>query len=97
MTHKINYTAESKSVQYSEYKAIEEAVKSWCDSDPDRVFQGIAFDAINNGLRISVRVDGVTDINSVLSTMDGGISSVNSANGTSFDAPSDSAMIDPER
>lgn len=96
MTHQINYTAESDGVAYSDYKTIEEAVKGWCDGSPDRVFQGIAYDAVNDGLRISVRVDGVTDIDGMLSTMDSGISSVNTGNDTSFPAPSQSASIQPE-
>lgn len=96
MAHEIDYTAESGGVAYSEYKTIEEAVKSWCDGDADRVFQGIAYDAINDGLRVSVRVDNVTGIDSMLSTMDSGVSSVNTNHGTSFPLPSDAANIQPE-
>lgn len=96
MTHTINYTAESESIDLQSAKSILDAVEGWADGDPDHHFDGIAYDNVNSGMRISVRVSGVEDIDQRLSDLDSGVTNINSGEGADFPPPSDVADIRPE-
>jgi len=97
MPHTITYTEESDSVTDTDAVSIIQTVISWAEGDPSRHFDGVAYDRVNNGLRLSVRLTGVTELGTRLSDLDSGISSINSSEGTSFPPASDTADIRPEQ
>lgn len=97
MTHAINYTAESDGVTLAEAKSIMDAVLSWAGGGADKHFDGVAYDNVNSGMRISVRVTGVADINAALTSLDNGIDSINTNNSANFPPASDTADIRPEQ
>jgi hypothetical protein len=97
MPHTITYTAESDSVSDTDAISIIETVVSWAEGDPSRHFDGVAYDRVNDGMRLSVRLTGVTEIDTRLSDLDSGLQSINSSEGTSFPPASDTADIRPEQ
>lgn len=96
MTHSINYTADSDSIDLQSAKAIMDAVLSWADGQAQH-FDGVTYDNQNDGMRISVRITGVEDIGAKLSDLDSSIQSINSNQGSSFPLASDVAKINPEQ
>lgn len=97
MAHTITYTAESDSVEDSDAVSIIETIAAWAEGDPSRHFDGVAYDRVNDGMRISVRLTGVSEIDTNLSDLDSGLSSINSSEGTSFPPASETADIRPEQ
>lgn len=96
MAHTIQYNGETDGVDDTTTTDIINAVVTWASGDADRHFDGIAYDRVNDTLRISVRVTDVSDINAMLSDLDSGISNINTTHGTSLPMASDTANIVPE-
>lgn len=97
MTHQINYSAESDSVDDQTAIDIIGTVATWASNGADRHFDGLAYDRVNDSLRITVRLTGVDAIDTKLSDLDDGLSSINTSEGTSFPMASDVANVRPER
>ena len=96
--HEINYTGESKSIDFETSKQIADAVEAWDDGNATQ-FGGFAFDKTNQGMRISLRVAEVdpTDISAELSGLDTFLEDLNKDHGSSFPPASGTADIQPEQ
>jgi len=96
MAHTVSYTAESDGIGIQTAKAVMDAVLTWADEDSSHHFDGVAYDNVNNGMRLSLRVTEVTEIDTSLSELNGAVASLNTSEGASFPEPSETADIRPE-
>jgi hypothetical protein len=84
MTYTVTYSAESKQVTDANAVAIVKAAASWADTDTTYHFDGVGYDRVNDGLRLSLRITDVTDVTTGISGLQTAIDSINSNTGSGF-------------